>query len=112
MDKSNNFRYDLERRRNRQAGGTLNIQEKLEIRQTTGKISVWMFIEAGFPDGFRPAILKQFSAIAKEVRKPIVCGLSHASPNAFDRAAEAVKKRGASANHIFLSSSESIWCIN
>ena len=86
------------------AGGTLNIQEKLEIARQLENLGVDV-IEAGFPMA-SPGDFEAVSAIAKEVRKPIVCGLSHASPNAVDRAAEAVKKAVHPRIHIFLSSSE------
>src|SRR5271157_17974 len=86
------------------AGGTLNIQEKLEIARQLENLGVDV-IEAGFPMA-SPGDFEAVSAIAKEVRKPIICGLSHASPNAVDRAAEAVKKAAHPRIHIFLSSSE------
>ena len=86
------------------AGGTLNIQEKLEIARQLESLGVDV-IEAGFPAA-SPGDFDAVSAIAKEVRKPVICGLSHASANAVDRAAEAVKNAAHPRIHIFLSSSE------
>jgi 2-isopropylmalate synthase len=86
------------------AGGTLNIQEKLEIARQLENLGVDV-IEAGFPAA-SPGDFEAVSTIAKEVRRPIICGLSHASAAAVDTAAEAVKNAAHPRIHIFLSSSE------
>jgi 2-isopropylmalate synthase len=86
------------------AGGTLNIQEKVEIARQLEALGVDV-IEAGFPAA-SPGDFEAVSAIAKEIRKPIICALSHASPNAVDSAAAAVKNAAHPRIHIFLSSSE------
>ena len=86
------------------AGGTLNIQEKLEIARQLESLGVDV-IEAGFPAA-SPGDFDAVSTIAKQVRKPIICGLSHASANAVNKAAEAVKNAAHPRIHIFLSSSE------
>lgn len=86
------------------AGGTLNIQEKLEIARQLENLGVDV-IEAGFPAA-SPGDFDAVSAIAKEVRKPVICALSHASPNAVDSAAKAIKDAAHPRIHIFLSSSE------
>ena len=86
------------------AGGTLNIQEKLEIARQLENLGVDV-IEAGFPAA-SPGDFAAVSAIANEVRKPIICALTHANAEAVDSAAKAIKKAAHPRIHIFLSSSE------
>ena len=86
------------------AGGTLNIQEKLEIARQLESLGVDV-IEAGFPAA-SPGDFEAVSAIANEIRKPIICALSHANAAGVDNAAEAIKKAAHPRIHIFLSSSE------
>jgi 2-isopropylmalate synthase len=73
------------------AGGTLNIQEKLEIARQLENLGVDV-IEAGFPAA-SPGDFEAVSAIANEIRKPVICALSHASATAVDNAADAIKRR-------------------
>ena len=86
------------------AGGTLNIQEKLEIARQLESLGVDV-IEAGFPAA-SPGDFEAVSAIANEIRKPIICALSHANAAGVDNAADAIKKAAHPRIHIFLSSSE------
>ena len=86
------------------AGGTLNVAEKLEIARELEKLKVDV-IEAGFPAS-SPGDFESVSLISKEVRSPIICALSHANPQAVDRAWEAVKGAAHPRIHIFLSSSD------
>lgn len=86
------------------AGGTLNIQEKLEIARELGKLQVDV-IEAGFPIS-SPGDFEAVKLISDEVRGPAICALSHANPQAIDRAWEAVKSASQPRIHIFLSSSD------
>jgi len=86
------------------AGGTLNIQEKLEIAKQLGRLGVDV-IEAGFPIS-SPGDFEAVSLIAKEVRKPIICGLARAHPDDIDRAWEAIKEAAHPRIHVFLSSSD------
>ena len=86
------------------AGGTLNIQEKLEIARQLEKLGVDV-IEAGFPIT-SPGDFEAVSLIAREVRKPIICSLTHANAEAVDRAAEAVREAAHPRVHVFLSSSD------
>ncbi len=86
------------------AGGTLNIQEKLEIARQLEKLGVDV-IEAGFPIA-SPGDFEAVSRISREVRGPIICGLTHANADAVDRAAEAVKGAARPRVHVFLSSSD------
>jgi 2-isopropylmalate synthase len=86
------------------AGGTLNAQEKLEIARQLERLNVDV-IEAGFPissDGDFEAV----KLIAKEVRKPVICGLARANPKDIDRAWEAIKEAAHPRIHVFLSSSD------
>ena len=86
------------------AGGTLNIQEKLEIARQLEKLGVDV-IEAGFPIA-SPGDFEAVSLISREVRNPIICSLTHANAEAVDRAAEAVREAAHPRVHVFLSSSD------
>jgi 2-isopropylmalate synthase len=86
------------------AGGTLNIQEKLEIARQLEKLNVDV-IEAGFPAS-SPGDFEAVRLISEQVRIPTICALSHANPQAIDRAWEAVKGAAHPRIHIFLSSSD------
>ena len=84
--------------------GNLNIQEKLEIARQLEKLKVDV-IEAGFPIS-SPGDFEAVKLISEEVRNPVICALSHANPQAIDRAWEAVKGAAHPRIHIFLSSSD------
>jgi len=86
------------------AGGTLNIQEKLEIARQLEKLGVDI-IEAGFPIS-TPGDFEAVKLIAKEVRTPIICALARAHPDDIDRAWEAVKEAEHPRIHVFLSASD------
>ncbi len=86
------------------AGGTLNVQEKLGIARQLERLGVDV-IEAGFPIS-SPGDFEAVSLIAKEVRKPVICGLARAHPDDIDRAWEAVKEAAHPRIHVFLSSSD------
>ena len=86
------------------AGGTLNIQEKLEIAKQLEKLGVDV-IEAGFPIS-SPGDFEAVSRIAQEVRGSTICALARAHPNDIDRAWEAVKQAEHPRIHVFLSASE------
>jgi len=86
------------------AGGTLNIQEKLEIARQLEKLGVDV-IEAGFPVT-SPGDFEAVSLIAKEVRTPVICVLTHANLEAVDQSWEAVKGAAHPCIHIVLSSSD------
>ena len=86
------------------AGGTLNIQEKLEIARQLEKMGVDV-IEAGFPIS-SPGDFEAVKLIAKEIRTPVICGLARAHPDDIDRAWEAVKEAKNPRIHIFLSASD------
>jgi len=86
------------------AGGTLNVQEKLEIARQLEKLGVDV-IEAGFPIS-SPGDFKAVKLIAKEIRPPIICALARAHPNDIDRAWEAVREAEHPRIHVFLSASD------
>jgi 2-isopropylmalate synthase len=86
------------------AGGALNIQEKLEIAKQLERLNVDV-IEAGFPIS-SPGDFEAVRLIAREVRKPVICGLARAHPDDIDRAWEAVKEAEHPRIHVFLSASD------
>ena len=86
------------------AGGTLNIQEKLQIARQLEKLGVDI-IEAGFPVS-SPGDFEAVRLIAKEIRTPIICGLARAHPDDIDRAWEAVREAAHPRIHVFLSASD------
>jgi len=86
------------------AGGTLNIQEKLQIARQLEKLGVDI-IEAGFPIS-SPGDFEAVKLIAKEVRTPVICALARAHPHDIDRAWEAVREAEHPRIHVFLSASD------
>ncbi|MBI3040572.1 MAG: 2-isopropylmalate synthase, partial [Chloroflexi bacterium] len=86
------------------AGGSLNIQEKLEIARQLERLGVDI-IEAGFPVT-SPGDFEAVRLIAKEVRSPVICVLTHAVIEAIDQSWQAVKKAERPRIHIVLSSSD------
>ncbi len=86
------------------AGGSLNVQEKLEIARQLEKLGVDV-IEAGFPVT-SPGDFEAVRLIAQEVRNPSICALMHANIVAIDRSWEAIKGGSNPRIHIVLSSSD------
>jgi 2-isopropylmalate synthase len=86
------------------AGGTLNIQEKLDIARQLERLGVDV-IEAGFPVS-SPGDFEAVRLIAKEVRTPVICALARAHANDIDKAWEAVKGARQPRIHVFLSASD------
>jgi len=86
------------------AGGTLNIQEKLQIAKQLEKLGVDI-IEAGFPIS-SPGDFEAVRLIAKEVPTPVICALARAHPDDIDRAWEAVREAEHPRIHVFLSASD------
>jgi len=86
------------------AGGSLNIQEKLEIARQLEKLGVDV-IEAGFPVT-SPGDFEAVKLIAREIRTPIICVLTHANLEAIDQSWEAVREAEHPRIHIVLSSSD------
>ncbi|MFC1948686.1 2-isopropylmalate synthase [Chloroflexota bacterium] len=86
------------------AGGSLNIQEKLEIARQLEKLGVDV-IEAGFPFS-SPGDFEAVSQIAEEVRGCTICGLARAHPDDIDSTWQAVQGAEHPRIHVFLSSSD------
>ncbi|UCC90454.1 MAG: 2-isopropylmalate synthase [Dehalococcoidia bacterium] len=86
------------------AGGTLNIQEKLDIAKQLEKLGVDV-IEAGFPIS-STGDFDAVRLIAKEVRTPVICALARAHPDDIDQAWEAVREAEHPRIHVFLSASD------
>ena len=86
------------------AGGSLNVQEKLEIARQLEKLGVDV-IEAGFPVT-SPGDFEAVKLIAREIRTPSICVLTHANLKAVDDSWDAVKEASNPRIHIVLSSSD------
>ena len=86
------------------AGGSLNIQEKLDIARQLEKLGVDV-IEAGFPVT-SPGDFEAVRLISQEIRTPVICVLTHANIEAIDKSWEAVKDAAHPRIHIVLSSSD------
>ena len=86
------------------AGGGLSMNEKLEIAKQLDRLGVDV-IEAGFPAN-SPEELETVRLIAHEIRRPVICALSHADTLAIDKAWEAVREASSPRIHVFLSASD------
>ncbi|MFC1865930.1 2-isopropylmalate synthase [Chloroflexota bacterium] len=86
------------------AGGTLNVQEKLEIARQLEKLGVDV-IEAGFPVS-SPGDFEAVKLIAGEIKESVVCGLARAHIKDIDAAWEALKRAKRPRIHVFLSTSD------
>ncbi len=86
------------------AGGSLNVQEKLEIARQLQKLGVDV-IEAGFPVT-SPGDFEAVAMIAKEIRNSTICVLTHAVLDAIDQSWKAVRGAENPRIHIVLSSSD------
>ncbi len=86
------------------AGGSLNVQEKLEIARQLEKLGVDV-IEAGFPVT-SPGDFEAVRLISEKVRKPSICALMHANFKAIDESWKAIKKAANPRIHVVLSSSD------
>jgi 2-isopropylmalate synthase len=86
------------------AGGSLNVQEKLEIARQLERLGIDI-IEAGFPVT-SPGDFEAVRLISQEIRTPSVCVLTHANLKAVDDSWEAVKGASNPRIHIVLSSSD------
>ncbi|MFA5761019.1 MAG: 2-isopropylmalate synthase [Dehalococcoidales bacterium] len=86
------------------AGASLNINEKLEIARQLERLGVDV-IEAGFPAS-SPGDFEAVELVSREIRNPIICGLSRAIAGDIDKAAEALKSAKHPRIHVFVSSSD------
>ncbi len=85
-------------------GISLNTREKLEIAEQLSRLGVDV-IEAGFPitsQGDFDAV----STIAKNVHRPIICGLARCVDSDIDRAGEALRDAERPCIHVFISTSD------
>lgn len=97
--------FDTTLRDGEQAAGiSLNSAEKLEIAKQLERLGVDV-IEAGFPIS-SPGDFEAVQTIAREIKDCTVCALSHATPEAVDRAWEAIKEAKQPRIHVFLSASD------
>jgi len=62
-------------------------------------------IEAGFPAS-SPGEMEAVSAIAREVRKPVICGLSRMVPRDIDACRRALEPARRKRLHMFLATSQ------
>jgi len=85
-------------------GVALNVEEKMEIARALERMKVDI-IEAGFPAS-SPGDLASVTAIAKEVRGPVIAGLARAVPLDVDACWEAVQHAERPRIHVFLSTSD------
>src|SRR5271167_4374573 len=84
-------------------GASMNLAEKLEIAHALDELGVDV-IEAGFPIA-SPGDFEAVQAIAREVRRPIICGLARCHEADIDRAAEATRDAARPRIHVFLATS-------
>ncbi|MFC1899821.1 2-isopropylmalate synthase [Chloroflexota bacterium] len=86
------------------AGGTLNIQEKMEIAHQLERLGVDI-IEAGFP-ATSEGDLEAVRQISNEIRTATICALARAVPRDIDHAWEAIKDAACPRIHVFISASD------
>src|ERR1700726_4501492 len=83
-------------------GASMNLAEKLEIAHALSELGVDV-IEAGFPIA-SPGDFEAVQEIARQVRRPIICGLARCNPEDIDRAQEALRDAERPRMHAFLAS--------
>ena len=85
-------------------GATLTLPEKLEIARQLESLGVDI-IEAGFPISSQ-GDFDAVHAIASEITRSTVCGLSRCTPKDIDRAGEALKHAAKPRIHVFCATSK------
>lgn len=85
-------------------GASLNMKEKIEIAHQLASLGVDV-IEAGFPIT-SAGDFNAVKAVAKEIRGPVICGLSRAIKKDIDAAFRAVKYARRPRIHVFLATSK------
>ena len=85
-------------------GASLNLVEKVEIAHQLKSLGVDV-IEAGFPIS-SPGDFEAVSAVAREVKGPIICGLARARRQDIERCHEAVKHSDRPRIHTFIATSD------
>ncbi|MBM3945195.1 MAG: 2-isopropylmalate synthase, partial [SAR202 cluster bacterium] len=86
------------------AGAGLTTHEKLEIARQLDRLGVDI-IEAGFAAS-SPGDFEAVSAIAKEVRRPVIASLARCVPGDIDAAWQAIQQAERPRIHTFISSSD------
>ena len=84
-------------------GASMNLSEKLEIGRALDELGVDI-IEAGFPIA-SPGDFEAVQAVAREIRRPTICGLARCNPADIDRAGAALKDAERARIHVFLATS-------
>ncbi len=84
-------------------GGRMTLEEKLKVARQLARLGVDV-IEAGFPYS-SPGDFEAVRRIAKEVKGPVITGLSLCRPECIDRTAEALGAGRRVRLHVFLSTS-------
>lgn len=85
-------------------GASMTPQEKVQLAKQLERLGVDI-IEAGFPAA-SPGEIDAIQAISKEVKKPILCGLSRMTRNDIDAAYEALQFAKKKRIHVFIATSE------
>ncbi len=84
-------------------GFSMNLAEKVRLAHALAELGADV-IEAGFPIA-SPGDFESVEAIARAVRKPVICGLARSAPGDILRAAEAVRHAERPRIHTFISTS-------
>jgi len=85
-------------------GASLETKQKLEVARQLERLNVDI-IEAGFPIA-SPGDFEAVSLIAKEIKKPVICGLARSLKKDIDAAAQAIKGARHPRIHVFLATSK------
>src|ERR1043165_7530116 len=85
-------------------GATLTLPEKVEIARQLEALGVDI-IEAGFPIASN-GDFESVRAVAAEVTKSTICGLSRCTPKDVERAGEAIKDAKSGRIHVFCATSK------
>jgi len=85
-------------------GASLNKEEKLEIARQLEKLNVDI-IEAGFPASSEDDF-ESVGEIAKQIKKPVICGLARTLKEDIDRCWEAIKYSEKPRIHLFIATSQ------
>lgn len=85
-------------------GASLTPDEKLKIAKQLERLNVDV-IEAGFPAS-SPGEMQAVSMIAKEIKKPVICGLSRMLPKDIEACRRALESARRKRLHVFLATSQ------
>ena len=97
--------FDTTMRDGEQApGATMSLEDKVLIGKQLERLNVDV-IEAGFPANSRQEV-EAVAAVAREVRKPIICGLARPVFGDVDAAWEAIQGAARPRIHVFISTSD------